>query len=247
MKTRPAGKNEVIFVSFSGMDGAGKSTQIEALHRYLTGVGLSIRVQAFWDNVAWLGKLREFSSHKLFKSERGIGSPEKPVERRDKNVKAWYLSLARFFLYTLDALSLSGVARKLRNGSAEVIIFDRYLYDELANLPLEGKFARAYVRLILRCIPRPDVAFLLDADPVQARARKPEYPVEFLQKTREAYLLVCRLASEITIVEPLPQSEVQKLVLEKLQERLKCGPRLNTPLAKNTADCFSESPRAIEP
>ena len=30
-------------------------------------------------------------------------------------------------------------------------------------------------------VPRPDVAYLLDADPEAARARKPEYPVDFMR------------------------------------------------------------------
>ena len=235
------------FVSFSGMDGAGKSTQIEALRCHLTASGLRVRIQAFWDDVAWLGKLREFSSHKLFKSERGIGSPEKPVNRRDKNVQTWYLSVARFFLYTLDAISLRAVASKLRRDDDDVVIFDRYLYDELANLPLKGRLARAYTRVILRCTPSPHVAFLLDADPLQARARKPEYSVEFLQKTRESYGVVCQLAKEITIVEPLPQSEVQRFIVQKVDENLHSRLRVNRPFPETVSGCASGSAQATEP
>src|SRR3712207_483927 len=82
-------------VSFSGLDGAGKSTQIENLRSYVEREGLSCRVIAFWDDVVVLSRYREGFVHKVYKSERGIGAPGKPVERRDKNVRAWYLTLIR--------------------------------------------------------------------------------------------------------------------------------------------------------
>ncbi len=62
--------------------------------------------------------------------------PTSPVNRRDKNVRKWYLSLARHGLYLLDALHLVKVIAAARRSGVDVIIMDRYIYDELANLPL---------------------------------------------------------------------------------------------------------------
>jgi ABC-type uncharacterized transport system ATPase subunit len=83
-------------VSFSGIDGAGKSTQIEMLRARLSQAGFQVSLLAFWDQVATLTSVREFSGHTLFKGEKGVGSPEKPVNRRDKNVRSWYMTLVRF-------------------------------------------------------------------------------------------------------------------------------------------------------
>lgn len=190
-----------ILVSFSGLDGSGKTTQIENLRAVLTERGYRSQLLAFWDNVVVLSGYREGFVHKVYGSERGIGAPGKPVERRDKNVRRWYLSLARHALYFLDAVHLTWViARARRRSGADVIIMDRYVYDEWANLPLRNPLTRAYIHAVSLFVPRPDVAYLLDADPVAARARKPEYPVEFMQKCRVAYKQLAMMLGTMTLI-----------------------------------------------
>ena len=86
---------KTFLVSFSGLDGAGKTTQIENLRSYLESRGLRTSLLAFWDDVVVLSRYREGFVHKVFKSERGIGAPGKPVNRRDKNVRGWHVNMAR--------------------------------------------------------------------------------------------------------------------------------------------------------
>jgi pantothenate kinase-related protein Tda10 len=81
-------RKQPILISFSGMDGAGKSTQISNLRAYAEDLGLHVTQLAFWDDVVVLKPYRERFVQKVFKSEPGIGSPEKSVARRDKNVRA---------------------------------------------------------------------------------------------------------------------------------------------------------------
>jgi thymidylate kinase len=93
----------------------------------------------------------------------------------------------------------------------EFVIFDRYIYDELANLPLQYWIVRLYVRLVLRMVPRPDQSFLLDADPETAVSRKPEYPLEFVRRNRNAYLAIARIAG-ITVLPPSSVPETAEAV-----------------------------------
>src|SRR6266550_4420654 len=132
LDSRRTNCDQPVLISFSGMDGSGKSTQIETLCCQLVDAGIPVMRLAFWDNVVGLSKWRAAFSHKFLKSE------------------------------------------------ARVIVFDRYIYDQLATLPLEYAAARAYARWVLSFVPKPDVAYLLDAEPEVARERKPEYPVDFL-------------------------------------------------------------------
>jgi thymidylate kinase len=208
------------FVSFSGMDGAGKSTQIHNLIKRLSEAGLRVSLITYWDDVARLTRLREVSGHKLFKGDKGIGSPTKPINRRDKNVRSWQMTLVRYFLYLVDAVSLRMVVKKALRSDADFIIFDRYAYDELANLTLSNPLARAYVHLIMKIVPRPHVSYLLDADPLEARARKPEYPLDFLYLCRASYSTLSSLVGGMTIIPPMPVQDVEREVLRHAWKQL---------------------------
>jgi thymidylate kinase len=209
---KPEGRQRT-FVSFSGMDGAGKSTQIENLRTRLTSAGLKVSIVTFWDDVARLTRLREKSSHTLFKGDKGVGSPEKPIVRQDKNVRSWKMTAVRYFIYFVDAVSLRRVVKKALRSDADFIIFDRYAYDELANLTLTNPFARAYVRLIMMFVPRPHISYILDADPEQAFRRKPEYPLEFLYVCRASYQRLSSLLGGITVIPPLRIEEAEHEVM----------------------------------
>lgn len=200
-------------VSFSGVDGAGKSTQIENLRERLTAAGLKVQLLGFWDDVVVLTRYREGFVHKVYGSEKGIGAPGKPVDRRDKNVRAWYLTIARHTLYLLDAVHLRKVVNAALKSGNDAVILDRYVYDELANLPLERPVTRSFVRFVESIVPPPDIAYLLDADPVTAHARKPEYPVVFMHECRAAYHQLAALLGTMTIIPPLPLAEAKAAVV----------------------------------
>ncbi|MGC1372604.1 MAG: thymidylate kinase [Candidatus Sulfotelmatobacter sp.] len=204
----------VKIVSFSGIDGAGKSTQIQALANWLRSAGFSLKQLSFWDDVVMFSRFREKTSEKVFKGEHGIGSPNRPVNRRDKNVTSWPVTSARFCLYLFDALSVWRKVRQERKGAADVVIFDRYIYDELANLPVQRWGTRMFLSLVLRIVPVPDVAYVIDADPLAARQRKPEYPIEFIRKNREAYLNLSSLIPGITVIAPLAIEDAETRVRE---------------------------------
>ncbi len=231
--------SSVKVVSFSGIDGAGKSTQIEAFCRHLQKSGLRFSLFTFWDDVVALARFREHASLKAFKGDKGVGSPDKPIVRRDKNVRSWYLTGFRLLLYLLDVFSLCSVIARSADSGVDFIVFDRYIYDELANLPLQHRLIRFYVRLLLMFIPKPDLALLLDAEPEAATLRKPEYPLDFVRHNRDAYLRLGRVVS-MTVVPPLPVADAAEFIRNAVAESC---------LQKQTAtvDLRLQYPLAAEP
>ena len=206
-------------ISFSGIDGAGKSTQIEALQSHLRELGFRSTLYTFWDNVVVFPGLREHMSFKAFKGDKGVGSRGKPINRRDKNVTSWYVTTFRLLLYLLDAYSLRLAVSGSSEAGADFIIFDRYIYDELANLPLDRPPVRLYVSMLLHLIPKPDVAYVVDADPESAHARKPEYPLEFVRKNRDAYITLSRLVRGVTVLAPLSVEETTAKIKESISRK----------------------------
>jgi thymidylate kinase len=212
-----------ILVTFSGIDGSGKSTQIERLRSHLLDLGLRVNLLAFWDNVVVLPRFRAGISHKVLGGESGVGEPGRPVRRNDKNARHWYLTLARSPFFLFDVLSLRRVVRRASADNPDVIIFDRYIYDQIAHIP-DNLIGRACRRLLLAWAPRADLAYLLDADPEVATARKPEYPLEFVRRYRGDYFSLRALAPELVVVPPDNIDEVERSIWRRLESRLSLDP-----------------------
>jgi hypothetical protein len=210
-------------VSFSGIDGAGKSTQIEALCQRLKKIGMRVELIRFWDDIATLKFIRESTGHALFKGDKGVGSPDAPITRKDKNVRSWGMTCIRMVLYFLDVLSTRSAVRRALLSGADFIIFDRYCYDEFANLNLHNRMLRVYARLILKITPVLNRSYLLDADPLAARARKPEYPLDFVHLNRAAYLKVSSLSNRMTVIAPMGRDEVGQAILRYTLDDLQCS------------------------
>jgi thymidylate kinase len=205
-------------ITFSGIDGAGKTTQITGLSAHLSQQGYRVAHVTFWDDVACLSKLRAGIS--LAVLQKGALSPENAALRNDKNVRTWYLMLVRSFLYLLDALSLRHVVSKLRRSDHDFIIFDRYLYDQLVQIRLRNSLARAYIRLLLLLAPKPDFPFILDASPDEAFARKPEYPLEFMRGYRQSFLRLRTFVPHLAVVGPSTVENIQQLIVQRIAERM---------------------------
>jgi thymidylate kinase len=144
----------------------------------------------------------------------------------------------RLFVYFVDAISLRFAVGKALRSDADLVIFDRYIYDELANLSLRNPAIRAYVRVIMKFVPIPDISYLLDADPVKARARKPEYPLEFLYSNREAYLDLIDLVGGMTVIPPMAVQDVKLEVLRHALKSLAFSVKQNANQARATSSEF---------
>ncbi len=175
-------------VSFSGLDGSGKSTQVSHLQENLRALGVTSDVQ-------WAG----------FKSARKVRAvlpfvdrprPGQDVTRDPLMPTALLGSTAgrQAWVYVVagvNALHLWRLALRRRPGVA-VLIFDRFTPDTTVKLDLHFLRSREIDirrqrRLFTAITPKPDVCFLVDVDPKVAYGRRQEQTPEELAAMFQLY------------------------------------------------------------
>ena len=206
MKDDPQLSARPFLISFSGIDGAGKTTQIELLTDSLQRRGFRVLQLSFWDDVAVWPQLRSSVGQHAANFYQDGQSTKIPEARNYKHIRKWYLTIARACLATLDALRLRRMMASRRLHATDVVIFDRYIYDQFANIYSPSFPSRTCIRMIQKITPRPDLAIFLDASPTDAHARKPEYPLDFVYENRRAFLGLRGLFPELTTI---PASDVE--------------------------------------
>jgi len=198
---RNAPANRPFLITFSGIDGAGKSTQIELLSSHLQKQGLRVLQLSFWDDIAALSEMRAGAGYRVMGSSDADPVNEPSLApRNNKHVRKWYLTAARLAFYVLDVGRLYRVLASPRIKNCDVVILDRYVYDQIANIYSQSYAGRSYAKLLLSLTLAPDLAFIVDASPAAAFARKPEYPLEFVYRNRQTFLSLRELVPQLIVI-----------------------------------------------
>lgn len=190
-----------MLVTFSGVDGSGKTAQAEILQRACRECALRVKLvwsrggsSRFTDGLIHLVK-------PLLKKGTALDVTSDTRQAKVRRKRLWlarpWLRWGWRWLVTLDLLGQYGmqVAWPLLRGY--IVLCDRYTYDALVELSvLSGRpeEARSWAaRLLLALAPRPRLAYLLDLAPETALRRKPDEEPDFLAQQAELYR---RLAPE---------------------------------------------------
>jgi thymidylate kinase len=209
----PRDNNRPLLISFSGIDGAGKTTQIDHLASYFDQRGLKVLRLCFWDHVAVWSKMRSEVGERTVCLQQSNDVAQSFSPKNNKHVRKWYLTAARAGLYVLDVARLRNLVDSDYVKEFDVVIFDRYIYDQIANLGLRSTAAQSYGRFILAQSPVPDFSFILDASPEAAFARKPEYPLDFVYRNRRNFLRLREIAPHLIVI-PVGSPEEVRIAIE---------------------------------
>lgn len=204
-------------VTFSGLDGAGKSTHVELTAEFLIREGYSVKIIAPKNLTLFqLGKkalsyfspltVKEIDQDQIQYSQKSslrikaLGSLKRICSLAD---------LLIFFIYTRV-----WVSRRV-----EFIVCDRYFFDFLVHLQYLKMCGKTYSSLYLHLIPPTLASFFMDVSPETAFARKPEHPENLYVEKGRLYQTVSRMKG-LTPIYHEDINACQSLIEKKLEKSL---------------------------
>ena len=189
-----------MLITFSGLDGAGKSTLIDFLRSTLEQQHRPVVVLHLNDQVGVYALLRSLRDRargqRVDPLAHGAPDPrsqklQRPPARglrgafeRSRAALLWNKPL-RQFLYLFDLLVFLCYRAYLEKVRGRVLIMDRYFYDTLVDVA-NGRDG-PWTRLLERITPMPTVPVFLDISPEESFRRKGEFSIEYLRRRSDAY------------------------------------------------------------
>lgn len=215
-----------MLITFSGLDGAGKTTLITELALALESSGRTVTRLTMYDDIGLYSVIRRIRGNptelpKDPDQQRSVPDGERQRPARPVLQAALGVLRARplkRLLLPLD-LSLFLVKRSRVMRKADVLILDRYFYDSLVELRGEAAW---WGRAFLALLPSPELSVFVDVDPGVAFSRKGEYDVPELSRRERAYRLLFGRLPHGIVIRNDSLSAAKEQVLAAVFGRLPC-------------------------
>ena len=197
-----------MLITFSGLDGSGKSTLVDYLRESLEKNNTKVAVSHMNYDVGLYSAIRFLVRKATGKHSSLTQQSHAPRERahegefRSRAAKLRYQLVwnkgLRLLIYPLDVVIFVCYRLYVEKFNRQVLIMDRYFYDTLVDVA--GNRSTLPVRLLSWLTPTPHLSVYLDVSAEEAFARKNEYSVDYLNRRRLSYQrLISRLPSVLIL------------------------------------------------
>lgn len=195
-------------ISFSGIDGAGKTKQIKLLSKYLKNKRKKVLVT------------ETLFGYFLFKPFIHLlrivtKSPNEGPVRRNKNLlpKIWFIP-AFIDIWISYLVKVRPALRRY-----DFILADRFYIDIWANLAYYGYLSDWAFVFFLKLLPKADKSFIFFVKPEIGRKRSPDFPLAYFKEQSKIY----RRLTNYIVFDEINANHDPKKIFQKVKLQLKLG------------------------
>jgi thymidylate kinase len=207
-----------MIISFSGLDGSGKTTHIKTTVAFLRKRGVETKVIEVY-NISIFSIMGRLLSGLSKKVAQGLVEEQFSIDK-EASLKKRFLSLIRRICIILDVLFFYLFVRLPAKIRKRWVICDRYFYDAVIQLYYLGMCSKEFYERSLKWIPVPDISILILVEPNVAFERKFEYDTNYFNQKSLFYedVAMRKINCEVVVSNAFreTQKEIEQIITTKM-------------------------------
>lgn len=224
MSTKNSSK---FLISFSGIDGSGKTTYAKHITRILKKKGVKCHY-VYGRLEPFLLKPFIIIGRKIFLKEKDMFQDYKDYsnEKKNKIKKHSLLSKIYFFIMLLDYIIQLFLRVKIPFFMGYNIVCDRYIFDTVINdlaidMNYPNKKMKKEIDKFFRFFPKPTISFLIEVPVNIAFKRKNDTPSpKYLEERASRYKFIASKYDMIVVDGSKDLEEVKSFIKKKISEEV---------------------------